>query len=153
MQQRARPDTVAAVISMHQQYTLHTAHCTLHTPLFTLPTSHCTLHAVHSLHNTHNTTLLNARCTLHNSHYQHLTAHCTLHTAHITHHISHFTLPTSLFTPYTTHTGTCLEVEIRGGERHGEIHYLPRLILTAKSTTLPFCLQRIQFPLQPCFAM
>ena len=54
---------------------------------------------------------------------------------------------------YQRRVGKCLEVVIRGGERHGEVHYLPRLILMAKSATLPFSLQRIQFPLQPCFAM
>ena len=54
---------------------------------------------------------------------------------------------------YHRRVGKCLEVEIFSGERKGEIHYVPRLVLTVKSVTLPFTLRRVQYPLQPCFAM
>jgi hypothetical protein len=54
---------------------------------------------------------------------------------------------------YHRRVGRCLEVEICDGARKGEIHYLPRMILTAKQATLPFTLRRVQFPLQLCFAM
>ena len=54
---------------------------------------------------------------------------------------------------YHRRVGRCLEVEICSGERKGEYHYLPRLVLTAKTASLPFSLRRVQFPIQPCFAM
>jgi hypothetical protein len=112
--------------------TLHTAHCTLHTPLFTLPTSHCTLHAVHStihttphctmhaalstihttnisLHTAHftihttNNTQHTARYTLHNSHNKQHTAHCTLHTPQFTKQTPHCTQHAARSTIHTTH--------------------------------------------------
>jgi ATP-dependent DNA helicase PIF1 len=54
---------------------------------------------------------------------------------------------------YHRRVGKCLEVEICSGERKGEYHYLPRLVLTAKTVSLPFSLRRVQYPIQPCFAM
>jgi hypothetical protein len=49
--------------------------------------------------------------------------------------------------------GKCLEVEVVSGNRKGEIHYLPRLVLTSRSVKLPFTLRRTQFPMVACFAM
>jgi ATP-dependent DNA helicase PIF1 len=54
---------------------------------------------------------------------------------------------------YHRRVGKCLEVEICGGECKGQYHYLPRLVLTAKTASLPFCLRRVQYAIQPCFAM
>jgi hypothetical protein len=54
---------------------------------------------------------------------------------------------------YHRRVGKCLEVEICSGERKGEYHYVPRLVLMAKNASLPFCLRRAQYPIQLCFAM
>ena len=49
--------------------------------------------------------------------------------------------------------GKCLEVEIASGVHKGEIVFVPRMIFTSKTVSLPFTLKRIQYPLQSCFAM
>jgi ATP-dependent exoDNAse (exonuclease V) alpha subunit len=54
---------------------------------------------------------------------------------------------------YHRRVGKCLEVEVASGIQKGELHYLPRLVLTARSVKLPFTLHRTQFPMVPCFAM
>ena len=54
---------------------------------------------------------------------------------------------------YLRRVGKCLEVQICSGALQGEIHYLPRLILSMKSATLPFTLRRVQYPLMLCWAM
>ena len=54
---------------------------------------------------------------------------------------------------YHRRIGRLLEVEIVSGDRRGEFHYLPRIVHVIKNVKLPFTLKRIQFPIQPCFAM
>ena len=54
---------------------------------------------------------------------------------------------------YHRRVGKCLEVEVVNGVHKGELHYLPRLVLTARSVKLPFTLRRTQFPMVACFAM
>jgi hypothetical protein len=54
---------------------------------------------------------------------------------------------------YHRRVGKCLEVEVVSGAHSGELHYLPRLILTARSIKLPFTLRRSQFPMVASFAM
>jgi hypothetical protein len=49
--------------------------------------------------------------------------------------------------------GRCLEVQIAAGAHIGEFHYIPRMVLTVVSPTIPFTLRRVQFPLMPCWAM
>ncbi len=54
---------------------------------------------------------------------------------------------------YHRRIGRLLEVEILSGDRRGELHYLPRIVQSIKNVKLPFTLSRIQYPMQPCFAM
>lgn len=54
---------------------------------------------------------------------------------------------------YHRRLGKLLEVEIVSGDRRGEFHYLPRIIQVIKNVKLPFTLSRVQYPLQPSFAM
>ncbi len=54
---------------------------------------------------------------------------------------------------YHRRIGRLLEVEIMSGDRRGEFHYLPRIVQSIKNVKLPFTLSRVQFPMQPCFAM
>jgi len=54
---------------------------------------------------------------------------------------------------YHRRVGKTLEVEVISGVHKGEIHYVPRLVLTAKEASIPFTLKRIQYPLQASFAM
>jgi len=54
---------------------------------------------------------------------------------------------------YHRRIGKLLEVEIASGAHRGEFHFLPRLTLTGTTVKLPFSLRRVQYPLQPCFAM
>jgi hypothetical protein len=54
---------------------------------------------------------------------------------------------------YLRRVGKCLEVQISAGANRGEIHYVPRLLLTVSNPAIPFTLRRVQFPLMPCWAM
>jgi hypothetical protein len=54
---------------------------------------------------------------------------------------------------YHRRVGRCLEVQILSGIHAGEFHYLPRMVSTVVSATLPFTLRRVQFPLMMCWAM
>ena len=54
---------------------------------------------------------------------------------------------------YHRRVGRTLEVEVVSGVHRGELHYVPRLVLTSKEASIPFTLKRVQYPLQPCFAM
>ena len=54
---------------------------------------------------------------------------------------------------YHRRVGKTLEVEVANGVHKGEIHYVPRLVLTTKEASIPFTLKRIQYAMQACFAM
>ena len=54
---------------------------------------------------------------------------------------------------YHRRVGRTLEVEVVSGVHQGELHYVPRLVLISKEASIPFTLKRVQYPLQPCFAM
>ena len=76
-------------------FTLHTSHCTLHTPHYTLHSSHCTLGSQHF-------TLHTSQSTLHTSHFSLLPSRSKFHTSHSTLHTSHCTLRTANFTLHTS---------------------------------------------------
>ena len=77
-------------------FTLHTSHCTLHTPHYTLHSSHCTLGSQHF-------TLHTSQSTLHTSHFSLLPSRSKFHTSHSTLHTALFALQTSHFTLQSPH--------------------------------------------------
>ena len=85
---------VAVGSGNHPGFTLHTLHCTLHTPHLT----HCTLHTPHFTLHTPRT----PRTTLHTP--QHSSLHHTLHSTHTTLLTPHSTLLTPHSTRYTPHS-------------------------------------------------
>lgn len=50
-------------------------------------------------------------------------------------------------------TSRVLEVELIGGQKHGEVAFIPRITLTPSSTAFTFKLSRRQFPVRLAFAM
>jgi len=47
----------------------------------------------------------------------------------------------------------CIEVQILGGNFHGQRKLIPRILLASMEGELPFILSRKQFPIRLCFAM
>ena len=47
----------------------------------------------------------------------------------------------------------CIEVQILGGDFHGQRKLIPRILLSTTEGELPFVLTRKQFPIKLCFAM
>ena len=47
----------------------------------------------------------------------------------------------------------CIEVQILGGDFHGQCKLIPRILLSTAEGELPFVLIRKQFPIKLCFAM
>ena len=47
----------------------------------------------------------------------------------------------------------CIEVQILGGDFHGQRKLIPRILLSTAQGELPFVLTRKQFPIKLCFAM
>ena len=47
----------------------------------------------------------------------------------------------------------CIEVQILGGDFHGQRKLIPRILLSTAEGELPFVLTRKQFPIKLCFAM
>jgi ATP-dependent DNA helicase PIF1 len=46
-----------------------------------------------------------------------------------------------------------IDASIIGGKYDGNRVFIPRILMTPTSSTLPFTLTRRQFPIRPCFAM
>lgn len=53
----------------------------------------------------------------------------------------------------TRATSRLVEIQIVGGEHHGQRQFIPRITLSPSDTALPFILKRRQFPLRLAFAM
>lgn len=46
-----------------------------------------------------------------------------------------------------------IEAKVLGGERHGNVLFIPRITMSPSDTDLPFVLRRRQYPIRPAFAM
>ena len=80
----------------HNDYTLQSTHCTLHTAVNALHVTHCTLHTAVNTLQAPNYTLHTARYTLH-------TTNCRLQNTRYIQHATHSTLHTASYTLQLTH--------------------------------------------------